>query len=85
MCLGATDFALPAAVFCSLTNGVQKLEIFSYTEKFGLVILAILSAVKNIAMILKLKTFIKQVNRFAKLVSGTAAAACPTHYYNVGT
>ena len=27
--LGATDFALRAAIFCSLANGVQKLEIFS--------------------------------------------------------
>ena len=36
MRLGATDSALPAAIFCSLTSGVQKLEIFSYTKKFGL-------------------------------------------------
>ena len=42
MSLGATDFALFAAIVCSLTSGVQKLEIFSYTKKFGLVMFAIL-------------------------------------------
>ena len=69
ICLGATDFSLPAAIFCSLTNGVQKLQIFSYREKFGLVMLTILAAAKKFAMKLKLKTFIKQLNRFTKLQS----------------
>ena len=46
MRLGATDFALPAAIVCSLTSGVQKLEIFSYTKKFGLVMLTILAGEK---------------------------------------
>ena len=46
MRLGATDFALPAAIVCSLTSGVQKLEIFSYTKKFGLVTLTILAGEK---------------------------------------
>ena len=50
MGLGATDFTLPAAIFCSLTSGVQKLEIFSYTKKFGLVMLTILAVAKNFAM-----------------------------------
>ena len=50
MRLGATDFALPAAIFCSLTSGVQKLEIFSYTKKFGLIMLAILAAAKRFGM-----------------------------------
>ena len=50
MRLGATDFALPAAIFCSLTSGVQKLEIFSYTKKFGLVMLTILAGATNFAM-----------------------------------
>ena len=69
ICLGATDFALPTAVFCSLTNGVQKLEIFCYTEKFGLVMFTILAAAKNFAVKLKLKTFMKQLNRFTKFQS----------------
>ena len=47
MRVGAIDFALPAAIFCSLTSGVQKLEIFSYTIKFGLIMLTILAAAKN--------------------------------------
>ena len=55
MRLGATDSALPAAIFCSLTSGVQKLEIFSYTKKFGLVMLTILAAAKNFAFTHKLK------------------------------
>ena len=67
MRLGVTDFALPAAIFCSLTNGVQKLEIFNYTTKFGLVMLTIFAAVKHFAMKLKLETFMKQLNRFTKL------------------
>ena len=50
MRLDATDFALPAAIFYSLTSGVQKLEIFSYTKKFGLFMLTILAAAKNFAM-----------------------------------
>ena len=51
-------------------NGVQKLKIFSWhTEKFGLVMLAILAAAKNFAVKLKLKTFTKQLNRFTKLQS----------------
>ena len=69
MRLGATDFVLPAAIFCSLTSGVQKLEIFSYTEKFGLVMLTVHAAAKNFAMKLKLKTLMKQLNRFTKLQS----------------
>ena len=44
---GATDFALSAAIFCSSTSGVQKLEIFSYAKKFGLGMLTILAAAKN--------------------------------------
>ena len=50
MRLGATDLALPAAIFCSLKSGVQKLDIFSYTKKFGLVMLTILAAAKDFAM-----------------------------------
>ena len=50
MRLGAIDFALSAAIFCSLTSGVQKLEIFSYTKKFGLVMLTVLAGAKNFAM-----------------------------------
>ena len=50
MRLGATDFALSVAIFFSLASGVQKLEIFSYTIKFGLVMLTILAAAKNFAM-----------------------------------
>ena len=50
MRLGATDFALPASIVCSLTSGVQKLEIFSYTKKFGLVMLTILAGATNFAM-----------------------------------
>ena len=46
MRLGATDFALPAAIVCSLTSGVQKLEIFSYAKKFGFVMLTILAGEK---------------------------------------
>ena len=72
MCLGATDFALPAAIFRSLTSGVQKLEIFSYTEKFGLVMLTILAAAKKFAMSPRnknFKPFMKQLNRFTKLQS----------------
>ena len=57
MRLGATDFALPAAIFCSLTSGVQKLEIFNYTIKFGLVMLTILAAAKNFAMSHRNKNF----------------------------
>ena len=37
----------PAAIFYSLTNDIQKLEIFSSTEKFGLVMLTILAVAKN--------------------------------------
>ena len=55
-CLGATDFALPAAIFCSLTSGVQKLEIFSYTKKFGLVMLTILAGGKNLLCHTETKT-----------------------------
>ena len=65
ICLGATDFALPAAISCSLTKGVQKLEIFTCTEKFGLVILTILVAAKNFVMSLRnknFKAFVKQLN-----------------------
>ena len=54
MRLGATDFALPAAILCSLSSGVQKLEIFSYTKKLGLVMLTIPvdnAAAKNFAML----------------------------------
>ena len=47
MRLGATDFALPAAIFCSLTSGVQKLETFNYTKKFGLVRLTVFAGAKN--------------------------------------
>ena len=50
MRLGAIDFALPAAIFCSLTSGIQKLEIFSYTNKFGLTMLTILVEAKNFVM-----------------------------------
>ena len=57
MRLGATDFALPATIFCSLTSGVQKLEIFNYTIKFGLVMLTILAAAKNFAMSHRNKNF----------------------------
>ena len=39
MRLGATDFSLPAAIFCSLTSGVQKLEIFRYSVQKNLVYL----------------------------------------------
>ena len=46
MRLGATDFALPAAIVCSWTSSVQILEIFSYTKKFGLVMLTILAGEK---------------------------------------
>ena len=59
MCFGATDFALPAAMFCSLTNGVQKLEIFRCTKRFGLVMLTILAVAKIFAIKLELKTFMK--------------------------
>ena len=87
MRLGATDFALPAAIFCSLTSGVQKLEIFSYTKKFGLVMLTILAGTKNFATSHRnenFKPFMKQLNRFTKLqFSGAAAAARPTHHYDV--
>ena len=72
MRLGATDFALPAAIFCSLTSGVQKSEIFSYTIKFGLVMLTILAATKNFAMSHtndNFKPLMKQLNRFTKLQS----------------
>ena len=55
MRLDATDFALPAAIFCSLTSGVQKLEIFSCTKRFGLVMLTILAGAKNFAVTQKLK------------------------------
>ena len=65
MRLRDTDFALPAVVFCSLTSGIQKSNIFSYTEKFGLVMLTILAAAKNFAM----KLFVKQLNCFTKLQS----------------
>ena len=50
MRLGAADFALPAAIFCNLTSGVQKLEILSYSKKFGLVMLTILAGAKHFAM-----------------------------------
>ena len=48
MCLGATDFAIPVAIFSSLTSAVQKLEIFSYTKKFGLAMLTILAGTKTL-------------------------------------
>ena len=72
MRLGSTDFVLPAAVFRSLTSGVQKLEIFSYTIKFGLVVLTILAGAKNFAMSHRnsnFEPFMKQLNRFTKLQS----------------
>ena len=69
ICLGATVFALHAAIFCSLTNGVHKLQKCSYEEKFRLVKLTILAAAKHFAMKLKLKTFMKQLNCFTKLRS----------------
>ena len=56
MRLGATDFALPAAIVCSLTSGVQKL-IFSYTKKFGLVMLTILAGEKILLCHTETKTF----------------------------
>ena len=86
ICLGATDFSLPAAIFCSLTNGVQKLQIFSYREKFGLVMFTILAAAKHFAMKLKLKSFMKQLNRFTKLQSRVLQMQpVPKHYYNMVT
>ena len=42
-----------------------------------------LAGAKSFAVKLKLKTFMKQLNRFTKLVSG--AAACPTHHYGIVT
>ena len=54
MCLGATDIALPAAIFCSLTNGVQNFEILNYTKEFALGLLSIFAAAKNFALKLKL-------------------------------
>ena len=68
ICMGATDFTLPAAIFCSLKNGVQKLEISSYRENFGFM-LTILAAAKNFALKLKLKALMMQLNRFTKLQS----------------
>ena len=49
MRLGATNFALPAVIFCCLSSGVQKLEIITYTEKFVLVMLTIFATAKNFA------------------------------------
>ena len=83
MRLGATDFALPAAIVCSLRSGVQKLEIFSYTKKFGLVMLTILAGEKicYVTQKLKLSTIYEATKSIYKItVSGAAAAARPTHH-----
>ena len=82
MRLSATDFALPAAIFCSFTSGIQKLVIFGDIEKFELVMLTILAAAKNFAVKLKTyKTFIKLLYKIT--VSGAAAAARSTNDYDV--
>ena len=64
---GRFQFALSAAIFCSSTNGGQKLEIFSYTEKFGLFMLTILAAAKNLAIKLKLQDIYEATKSLYKI------------------
>ena len=45
------------------------MQMFSYTEKFGLFVSTILAAAKNFATKLELKSFMKQLNRFTNLQS----------------
>ena len=87
ICLGATDLALGAAIFCSLTNGGGKLEIFSYREKFGFItMLTILAAAKNFAIKPKTKDIYTATKVLYKItVSCASATTRLTHHYSIVT
>ena len=69
MRLVTTDFALPAAIFRSLSNGVQSFKIFSYPKKIWVSYVDNTCSRKNFTMKLELETYIRQLNRFTILQS----------------